>query len=395
MRPSYDAPIDDLHTMDQIESKYLAGFSAFCDRVCDQPGVFFTFCSTGLLHVQAANLRTLPRDFPVACVFSELAPEELAWVERNLSVPWFNIPLRVDDKTIWEFLFRTCRHPFGWLDADCFLLDLVVVRELTYDEGCVLSGPMIRRPLPLIRTPLVYCRPELIERVQVDGAPVSPATYAPVPTRLGRHAPHAWSRMLDAAHVSHLTRRFDVDEWGVPRNGQRGIYDCYAGGAILHTDETRAPHAFQPEPAVHPLFDTLVLFQLSALAHGLPLGVTRTYPSNKTISPELAHFGRVGRLVDDTGTALSAAAHSGSGAREAFSFFAATLDWFCGTGEVPAAYRLLLESVEKELHRLGGSLERNRLEFLSRLAAHGALRYASRTGHGPWSFLRQWLASFE
>lgn len=395
MRISYDAPVGDLRTMDALEATHFAEVSSFCDRVCDQPGIFFTFCSTGLLHVLAANLRTVPRDFPVACIFAALTPEELEWAKRNIAAPWLNIPLKVDDKTIWEFLFRACRHPFGWLDADCLVLDLSILRELTFDEGCVLSGPMIRRPLPLIRTPLVYCRPELIDKVRVDGAAVSPATYSTTLTRLGRHASHAWSRILEPSHVAHLARRFAVDRWGVPRNGQRGIYDCFSNGALRHTDETRAPHAFLPEEALHPLFDTLVLFQMSALAHGLQLGVTRTHPSNKTITPEIAHFGRVGRLVDDTGTSLSAAVHAGSGARDAFSFFAVMLDWFCGSGDVPVAYRALLDSVETELHRLGGSLARNRLEFLSRLEAQGALRNATLQQHGPWSFLRQWLGPFE
>jgi dTDP-dihydrostreptose-streptidine-6-phosphate dihydrostreptosyltransferase len=394
MRKPPEIAVPGIDEMDNLEAGALASFRRFYAQHCDQPGVFFTFCGPGLLHVLAAHARTLPRDFPVAYIFSALRPDEISWVERNITAPWLNIPLKVDDKTIWEFLFKTCRHPFGWLDVDCFLLDLSLIRELTYGERSVLSGPMIRRPLPLIRTPLVYCRPELMNLVRVKGEPVSPATYSTVPTQLGRHSDYAWSRIIEPGHVEHLSRRFAVDEWGVPRSGQRGIYDCYASGALRHTDETRSGHAFIGERSLYPLYDTLLLFQLSALAHGLELGITRTYPSNKTISGELAHFGRVGRLVDHADMSLADGVYAGSGARGAFSFFAVTLDWFCGQEDTPAAYQTLLRSVETELDRVGSSLARNRLEFISQLSALGSLQHATDRDRGAWSFLRAWLAPF-
>lgn len=90
----------------------------------------YTFFTTGLVHWAVKMLEFYPARRNLVLIGGDLTGEELAWVRSKTDRPLFNVPRPADDKVAWELLFRVNETDFGWIDADCFLLDEALLDEM-------------------------------------------------------------------------------------------------------------------------------------------------------------------------------------------------------------------------------------------------------------------------
>src|SRR5271165_7100103 len=100
----------------RAEREYLAKFLSFYEQLPDKRNIFYVFFSSALLHWVKTILAFIPDRVNIVLIGSQLKQGELEWLRTAQNRPFHHIPMRVDDKTVWEFLFEVNRHNFGWLD---------------------------------------------------------------------------------------------------------------------------------------------------------------------------------------------------------------------------------------------------------------------------------------
>lgn len=268
---------DEIRRMDAFEEEHLTEFRSFYTGLRVKR-CWFMFFTAGLLNIVTKALEFMPEDEPVVLVASALPEEELDWLRHErASYPIHHIPVLVDDKTVWEFLFSVADEDFGWVDIDCFILDNSLLAEVQDGgESVAMSGPFSFAPLPLLRTHLLWVASAAVGQL-ATAVPTSPATYSYLLTHAQRYPEHSFCRIIRPEHLNHISKVIELDASGRPSSPQEGILELYSNGITLHSTERRwAEHVFSGNPRrLFPIYDTLVLAQLIWLSMGYQPRVLR------------------------------------------------------------------------------------------------------------------------
>lgn len=164
------------------EQPHLAAFQRFHAGLGDTRDVFYMFFTSGLLHWVLHASRFVPRGVKLVLLGSNLTPEEDGWIRANLDRPFHHIRLPVDDVTVWQFLFATSEHNFGWLDIDCFVLDPRLFTEITTLDSttsmnCTWSWDS-GMGYPIANTHFLYLNVDAIRAVEARGVVPNPGPYS-------------------------------------------------------------------------------------------------------------------------------------------------------------------------------------------------------------------------
>lgn len=257
------------------ERRELEEFRRFYEELPHQRDVLYLFFSSSLLHWVGTVLRFLPESVNAVLIGSALTPAEVAWLRTSQPRPFHHIPLRVDDKTVWEFLFAVNRYNFGWLDIDCFVLEPAVFSEMTAmaDDVCMSSAYSYdgHGGVRVVATHFVFVNARVRDAIRATGVEVSPCTYSYVSDREGRHVPQATTRVPTRRQLALLRDQLPLDRSGRP-----------------------VPPSMIKEKFFSPVFDTLVLYQFLAKALGHRVQFVRRVSSiagtPESYSSELVHI---------------------------------------------------------------------------------------------------------
>lgn len=304
-----------------IEEEHLLDFQDFYRRLPDRRAPFFMFFTSGLLHWADCSIRLVPPETNLVVLGSGLDPDESEWLRTRLRRPFHNIDLEVDDKTVWEFLFATTEHDFGWLDVDCFVLNPALFPAMTrIDPGTLANCAFSFRSLggrDVLLTYFLYLNVEVIRAVSAR-VPVSPCTYTYEKSRAARIPAYASARTLTPEIIERLAE-------------------------VLPCDEERRPK-FLTESRY---FDTLQVYQLVANSMGYRLNNIRALDGEA--SDEVVHVGKVSyyrtRWSDPDSPEK----------RRIFAFLlqAEYLALSRAPGDFPSRYARLKGELAEELERLG------------------------------------------
>ena len=251
----------------RIEQPHLAEFRQFWTSLPETRNAFVTFFTSGLLHWLDRCLAFVPAEVNLVLLGSCLEADEIEWIRANVRRPFHHIRLPADDKTIWEFLFQTATHNFGWLDIDCFVLNPEIYREISRIEADVaINGAWFfeSRGLDVLQTFLLFLNADVIRAVTSQIA-VSPCTYSYRETRSSRTAPYGYCRIVTPEIVDRLRPLLPN------RSGDDG-----------------APPAYLSEVD---FYDTLQVYQMVAQSFGF--GYRKVRALIRQNSAELVHIGKV------------------------------------------------------------------------------------------------------
>jgi hypothetical protein len=247
-----------------LERELLA-FRGFYASLSDRRDLFFMFFTSSLLHWVIKCERLVPPEIPLVLLGANLLPEERRWVEENLGRPFHHIGLAVDDRIVWEFLFQTCEHNFGWLDIDCFVLNPELFREMRSIAPGVVANhtfSLSRFGIGMPMTFFLFLSRQALESVLLT-VEVSPALYAGERFQSGHDAGASFTRRLNPELIALL----------------RKVLPAGTDGSLPFFSEPRS-------------FDTLQVYHLVALALGYRFGRVRPL-AHQEASDEIVHVGKV------------------------------------------------------------------------------------------------------
>lgn len=258
-----------LPPLSALEEAQLSRFQAFYNRLPDPENIFYMFFTSGLLHWAFRTSRLASKAGNVVLVGAGLNQGELAWIRRHSDLPFHHILGPADDKTVWELLFRTNRHNFGWIDVDCFVLNPDLLVEMTRIDpdvfaSCVWSSPY--HGLRILTTYCIFLNAEVIRKVSAQ-LPVAPCTYSYELTSNSRTTPGGTVRILTADLIERLTQVLPAEAGGKPR---------YAFGDNF--------------------FDTLQVYQF--VAQTMDYHLQRIRPLDVENTDEIVHVGKVSYYTD-------------------------------------------------------------------------------------------------
>lgn len=250
----------------RIEGEHLREFQRFYAALPEKKDIFYMFFTTGLLQWASRALSFIPQEVNVVLLGSDLQKSEVAWIQENLRRPFHHILLRVDDKTVWEFLFATNAHNFGWVDVDCFVLQPSLFAEMARIEPKTVANTVwsVKAPgdLDMLCTFFLFLNVDAIRAVSSEIA-VLPDVYS---HQLARRptSPYAVTKLLTPAHMHWLEKVVPTDAEGLP---------VYVNGEGY--------------------FDTLQTFQLISNALGFRVNRVRPLTLAEQLSSEdVVHIGK-------------------------------------------------------------------------------------------------------
>ncbi|GAA4866780.1 hypothetical protein [Saccharopolyspora cebuensis] len=303
------------------ERPELQAFQRFYERLERKRGAVYLFVTGGLLHRLVSAERLVPRDVNLVLLGSGLAEPEVRWIRTRLDRPFHHIGLPVDANTAWEFLFATNRFDFGYVDADCLVLEPAVFDDLLrFDDDIALNAAWTHPAEPglaLAVPPLVGVHVAAVRELRRGGRYLSPAHHDWDGSVLPGPQPRSYRRVPTARQRRTLLEVLPADERGRP---------------------------VPPGGAAH--FDTLVAFQIGAvtagyrtravrpLAHRPPDAAAASGAWQQDLSDELVHLRELDRHVR-LHLAVEHALLSATGA------------------ELPGSYRARLREVAGRLAGLG------------------------------------------
>jgi hypothetical protein len=259
----------------RAERKYLAKFLSFYEQLPDKRNIFYIFFSSALLHWVKTILAFVPDRVNTVLIGSELTQGELEWLRTAQNRPFHHIPMRVDDKTVWEFLFEVNRHNFGWLDVDCFVLNPNVFDEMASigDKVSLNSAYSYigHGGMRVVSTHFLFVNVAIRDAIRRAGVKVSPCTYSYTDNPAGRHVPNVTTKVPTHRQLDLIRNTVLLDEEGLP-----------------------VPPSMIKEKFDAPVFDTLVMYQLVATALGYPVKFVRCVSgiagTQESYSDELMHI---------------------------------------------------------------------------------------------------------
>jgi hypothetical protein len=278
--------------LDAIEEPVRVAFADFLEqtglRQTESPLLAMTF-RTGGLHFAAKALQFVPAELPVVIAGTSLTAAEEEYL-RAMGRPVFNSTRRYDNELVYEMLMANTAGPFGWIDADCFVVDGAVweglLAPMASDMGA--HTAFTYEPLGFAKSVLPIFGPNAREILTAERTTLN--SYALEPTNVGRAAPHAISRILQPHHHRYLERVLGVEADGRLRPHD-GFLDIFENGRTVNTRKRDLSRQWFGESARRTgwLIDTPMMAEVVLRANGMR--THRVIESNREITPAVIHVG--------------------------------------------------------------------------------------------------------
>lgn len=237
------------------------------DMTGDRPPVLI-FASSGMLNLLALNLELLVgAGIPVGIIASGWTRAEIE-AAHTFQRPVCSVGIRVDDRSVWEWLLLEADWDFWWLDVDCFVWNPALFRLLEKaPKSAIAIGQLdVSGAAPYLQTALVGVCMSVVRDVQKD-VPTSPGLYSWKCTWHGMGPSFRQPRTMRQEHM-HVLARYGITDHRVARHP--GLLDVYATGFIApSTLRTQlAAHAEETGPVVSQLSDTWLMLSAAAADGG-------------------------------------------------------------------------------------------------------------------------------
>jgi hypothetical protein len=251
-------------------------FERFYGDLPDKRQCFFMVFPPGLGHWLIRTSSCVPRDMNLVLVGMGLDPEEEACIREHIQRPLFHLPIKLDDQAVWQFLFDTADHDFGWIDMDLFVLTPAVLRAMAdiAPDSSANCAWAYRSPWghTVLSTHLLFVNTRAVRALRANGCRASPVVHTYDGSPLGRFFPGARSAIPTRRELRLLARVLPTD-----RHGRPAFPSNFEG-----------KFWFQG-------FDTMVVYQLLCEALGYRLTRIRSLDgvpgSRGHYSDELVHIG--------------------------------------------------------------------------------------------------------
>lgn len=278
--------------LDAVEQPVRDAFARFLAEVGllgTETDIFGLTFRSGGAHFAAKALEFVPKGSTVLLVGTSLTDAEVEFLSTT-GHPIFNFDQSYDNELVYEMLMSSTSGRFGWVDADCFVLNPAVWQELLApmadDVGS--HAAFTYEPLGFARTPLVVWSARARELLTAEGTTLN--SYAPEPTNVGRAAPHSISRLLQEHHHRYLEQVLGVGPDGqlTPHDG---LLDIFENGRTVPS-RRRATAEGWFGPGVRRsgwLVDTPMMAEIVLRAHGMK--TRRVIADNQQVSHDIVHVG--------------------------------------------------------------------------------------------------------
>lgn len=238
------------------EKVYRDAFERFYAGLPSHDNLFYMVFPNGLMHWVDRTAGCIPDHVNLVLVAMNLSDEEQAWLRQRFDRPFFHIPTKVDDQTVWHMLFETNLKPFGWVDVDLFVLNASLFEEMaTLNPKTSVNGAWsFRCPggFDVLSTHCLFVNTDAVKDLRQKGHRVSPCVHTYEGTPLGRFYAHAYSHIPSKRDIEVIRPLLPADDQGRP----------------MYPSATYEKFWFQG-------FDTMVLYQLVARGHGYRLNKVR------------------------------------------------------------------------------------------------------------------------
>ncbi len=278
--------------LDAIEQPVREAFAEFLAqaglRGTQSPLLAMTF-RTGGLHFAAKALQFVPADLPVVIAGTSLTKEEEAYL-RAIGRPVFNSTHRYDNELVYEMLMANTAGAFGWIDADCLVVDRTVwealLTPMASDVGA--HTAFTYEPLGFAKSVLPVFSSNAREILNAETTTLN--SYAINATNVGRAAPHAISRILQPHHHRYLEQVLGVETDGELRPHD-GFLDIFENGRTVSTRKRDLSRQWFGESVRRTgwLIDTPMMAEVVLRAKGLR--THRVVESNREITSAVIHVG--------------------------------------------------------------------------------------------------------
>jgi hypothetical protein len=284
--------VDSEQELDELEKPVRNAFASFLSDEkllgTDSPVIGMTF-RTGGVHFAVKALEFVSSELTVVLVGTSLTDEEVEFL-RSTGRPVFNFDQRFDNELVYEMIMDYTSGLFGWVDADCFVLNPAIWRALLAPmaDDMAAHATFTYEPLGFAKTPLVVWHPRAREVLKAEGTTLN--SYAPEPTNVGRASPYSISRIVGERHRRHLEQVLGVGPDGelLPHDGLLDVYDN--GRTVPSRRRQEASGWFGPEVRrTGWLVDTPMMGGVALLAHGLK--TKAVVADNIQISDDIIHVG--------------------------------------------------------------------------------------------------------
>ena len=278
--------------LDAIEQPVRAEFSAFLADAgllnTRSTLIGLTF-RTGGLHFAAKALQFIPEDIKVIIAGTSLTPAEVDFL-RAAGRPVFNSDHRYDNELMYEMLMANTTGSFGWVDADCFVLNAAIWEAILSPmaNGVGSHTAFTYDPLGFAKSVLVVFGSRAREILTSEETTLN--SYALEPTNVGRAAPHAISRILRDHHHRYLQEILGVGPDG-ELQPHDGFLDIFENGRTVNTKKrSQLKEWFEPDiRRVGWLIDTPMMAEVVLRAKGFT--TKRIIESNREITQDVIHVG--------------------------------------------------------------------------------------------------------
>jgi hypothetical protein len=278
--------------LDEFEKPVRDAFAAF---LADE-GLLYTgetlmglTFRTGGLHFAAKALEFIPRNVKLIVAGTNLSAAELECL-ASYGRPVFNSTNRYDNELVYEMLMACSGGAFGWVDADCFVLNPSIWDGLfaPFEDDVGAHTAFTYDPLGFAKSVLVVFGGRVKELLRAERTTLN--SYAAEPTNVGRAAPHSISRLLQDNHWRYLKQILGTDaEGGLQPHD--GLLDIFDNGRTVNTRKrSQLKQWFGPEVKfVGPLVDTPMMADIVLRANGFK--TRRLIDSNREVSQDIVHVG--------------------------------------------------------------------------------------------------------
>ncbi|PDP87137.1 hypothetical protein CQJ94_13335 [Glycomyces fuscus] len=281
--------------LDQLEGPVRRAFEEFLRKNglygTDEPVLGMSFINGGL-HFAVKALEFVPQGVRVVLVGANLSDAETDYLSAAGHLV-FNHPLNFDNELMYEMLTDGTSGDFGWVDADCFVLDPSLWSELLdgMDDTTSAHAAFTYEPLGFAKTPLVMWSRHVRKPLADAGTTLN--SYAQVPTNAGRISPYAISRVAGQQQLDTLGDVLGREDDGslTPHDG---LLDIYANGRTVNSrNRAGALGWFGPDvERTGWLIDTPILAEAVLRRNGLR--TRRLSEGNRQITDRIIHVGASG-----------------------------------------------------------------------------------------------------
>lgn len=296
MQPEFRSmPATSMAELDVIERPVREAFRDFMSQNgllgTNEPVLGMSFTANGV-HFATKALEFVPKGITVVLVGALLDKDEVSYLEAAGHLV-FNFPLNFDNELMYEMLTENTAGCFGWIDADCFVMDPVFWDELLGRMSPETSAhaAFTYEPLGFAKTPLVMWSRDVRGPLKDTGTTLN--SYAPFATNTGRISAYAISRVVDQNQLRVLGDVLGRNEGGslAPHDG---LLDIYSNGRTVNSrNRSGAKHWFGSDiESSGWLIDTPILAEVVLRQHGMR--ARRLSDGNRQLTNRIIHVGASG-----------------------------------------------------------------------------------------------------